>query len=335
MLTDTIYKNKTWWQSLSEDTLKEYVDLVFSHYRETGYPYYQVNIDEELSRLKKSGNANLDGKIIRQKMAGLSLAWSYHPHAVGVRNGDSLSPLEVFNDDVLFRKCIEKRVKYGDNISDAAIRKSLRKYGGLGVSNFRPTSASAIYDYFSAKTVWDMSGGYGGRMLGAWLSSSVKEYVATEPCTETYQGLCRMAKDLKSENKQFIVHQVGSENFKTDQKFDLCFTSPPYFNQERYSNEPTQSYIKYPTYNEWIQGFLKLTIRNCYQYLLSDGRMVFNIANTKSCPQLESDFLKVSSECGFVLEDTLLLELSAREHYSKDKSFKYEPVFVLRKVCQD
>lgn len=329
--SSAIFHNKKWWNTLSTEDLNCYKDLIFRYYRERGYPYFDVDVEYELNKLKRSGNAILDGKIIKQKMAGLSLAWMYHPHAVSVRNGNSLSPIDVFNDDKLFKICIDKRIKYGDNISDAAIRKSLRKYGGLGVSNFRPTSASFIYDYFNSENVWDMCGGYGGRLLGAWLSKSVKLYVTTEPCSETFNGLVKMSKDLQASDKEYEIYKVGSEEFKTSHSFDLCFTSPPYFNQEKYSYEPTQSYIKYPTYNLWIHGYLKLTIQNCYKYLKEDGKLVVNIANTKNAPTLENDFLIVAKDCGFVLMDKLFLELSAREHYSKDKEFKYEPVFVFEK----
>lgn len=331
-----IFRNKQWWSTLSESDLSKYIDDIFNHYRKSGYPYYSINVNEELKKLQKSGNTKMEGKIIKQKMAGLALAWNYHPHAVEVRNGKSLSPLEVFNDDALFRKCIEKRIRYGDNISDAAIRKSLRKYGGLGVSNFRPTSASFIYDYFNAEKVWDMSAGYGGRMLGSWLSKSVKHYICTEPCTKTYKGLLNMKKDLQSNpnNKslKIDIHQIGSEDFLSE-NVDLCFTSPPYFNQERYSDEPTQSYIKFPTYSEWVNGYLRLTIENCKKSLKPTGKLAVNIANTKNNPTLEQDFLRVCQEVGFTLEDTLYLELSAREHYSVDKSFKYEPVFILN-ICK-
>ena len=42
----------------------------------------------------------------------------------------------------------------------------------------------------------------------------------------------------------------------SDKSFDFCFTSPPYFNAEEYSNEEVQSYKKYSTYGEWFDNFL-------------------------------------------------------------------------------
>jgi hypothetical protein len=36
-----------------------------------------------------------------------------------------------------------------------------------------------------------------------------------------------------------------------------------YFNLEHYSNEPTQSYIKFPSKEAWLNGFLGATLSNC------------------------------------------------------------------------
>ena len=34
------------------------------------------------------------------------------------------------------------------------------------------------------------------------------------------------------------------------------FTSPPYFNVERYSYDDTQSWVRYKTINDWNKDFL-------------------------------------------------------------------------------
>ena len=72
----------------------------------------------------------------------------------------------------------------------------------------------------------------------------------------------------------------GSENFVEKNNFDLCFTSPPYFDLERYSGEATQSYLKYPDvppYQEISIGNLTQTgdigngwYRNEYDVLLQE-----------------------------------------------------------------
>ena len=140
------------------------------------------------------------------------------------------------------------------------------------VSNFRPMVAKYIYNtYGNNGIVWDMSCGWGGRLLG-FLASNCKKYIGTEPSTKTFNGLLDMKKDYEYVNKDIELHKIGSEDFKPiSESIDLCFTSPPYFNTEKYSNEPTQSYIKYPTENEWVNGYLKDTICNCYKALKMGG----------------------------------------------------------------
>ena len=136
--------------------------------------------------------------------------------------------------------------------------------GSQGVSNFRPTAAHAIYNRFlpDGGTTWDMSGGYGGRLLGA-IKSQIN-YIATEPATNTVEGLKEIINDWGTISTLFRnelhleIVQKGSEDFLPDKEsLDLCFTSPPYFDTEKYSNEDTQSYIKFPTSRDWINGFLR------------------------------------------------------------------------------
>ena len=71
----------------------------------------------------------------------------------------------------------------------------------------------------------------------------------------------------------------------------MCFTSPPYFDTEKYSEEPTQSYIKFPKENDWISGFLIKTIKNCHYGLKNEGYLALNIA--KTFEGLSSDFVSV------------------------------------------
>lgn len=164
-------------------------------------------------------------------MHGLTLAWSYHPHAWSVQCGTMLTPVEVFRDDTLFRKAISKRISYGDNISDAGIRKVLRTFSGAqSVSNFRPTAAAAIYHHLlpeAGGTVYDPSAGFGGRLLGAMTCTRVLQYTATDPSTASWSGCQQMAHELNHRAIPIQLVNCGSENFRPDpESIDLAFTSP-------------------------------------------------------------------------------------------------------------
>lgn len=324
--------NKKHWRPFNDIELECFADEIFNHYRAKGFPYFPDTKEFRDNEYKKLHNYDLnriidkESKTISQTMHGLSLAWSYMPHSWSVRCNNQKTPLEAFNDDVLFRKVIDKRLRLGDNISDNGIRKMLKIFTGVqSVSNFRPTASASLYSIFcnEGDTVWDMSCGFGGRLLGADLAKV--KYIGTEPSTKTFTGLQAIIKDY---NIDAVIHKIGSEDFHPDKdSLDFCFTSPPYFDTEKYSDEETQSYIKYPTKDEWINGFLKDTFQNCYDGLKPEKIMAINIANVRSFPNIEEETIRVAEEVGFTLEDTWKLALSKLG----GKGFKYEPIFIFKK----
>ena len=172
-----------------------------------------------------------------------------------------------------------------------------------------------------------MSCGWGGRLLGALSSKRVKKYIGTEPSTKTFEGLNKIKDDFSYLGKEVELNCLGSEVFKPKEKVDLCFTSPPYFDTEKYSDEKTQSYIKFPSNDEWVNGFLKKTIEHCYYGLKNNGYMLMNIANTPKYKFIEEETVRISKELGFIQEDTLQLTLSS----VMGAGYKYEPVFVFKK----
>ena len=90
-----------------------------------------------------------------------------------------------------------------------------------------------------------------------------------------------MVKDFDYIKKKVDIYKQGSETFQPkSESLDLCFTSPPYFDTEKYSDEESQSYKKFPTKDEWVNGFLKTTIENCYRGLKKGGYMLYNIKHT-------------------------------------------------------
>jgi DNA modification methylase len=128
------------------------------------------------------------------------------------------------------------------------------------------------------------------------------------------------------------LNKLGSEDFVPAEPVDLCFTSPPYFDTEKYTNEATQSYIKFPTMNKWLNGFIYQTTQNCYKCLRRDGILAFNISDSLAEP-----FLKVCTKVGFRHVETLQLRLAGMPGRGKkngvytEGTFKNEPVLIFEK----
>ena len=323
------------------------VEVIFKYYRRHGFPHYKIREDEKhkhMKKLQKFDVSNiLDGKQIIQTMHALRLAWSYFPFFWEIKCGNSMnSPMETFNDDRKFKSTIKKcwnwQMKHwsgeGDNarykFHENRLRQSLKIYTGTqSVSNFRPTAAKLIYEkYGGGGVIRDMSSGWGGRLLGFLASSNTTYYIGTEPATRTYEGLIKMKKEFSYINKKVDIYKQGSEDFIPEKEsIDLCFTSPPYFDTEKYSDEPTQSYIKFPTEDKWMNIFMRKTMENCYYGLKKNGYMLINIANTSKHKFIEKGTVKVAEETGFTHDDTLQLTLSS----VMGSGYKFEPIFVFKK----
>jgi len=321
---------------MSDSELDNFIEVIFNHYKKKGFPFYDLTIEAQRKEMGKMNaycekNTVLEGGVLKQTMHCLNVAWTYFPHSWGVKCNNQKSPMEAFEDDDKFRKVIRKRLRRGAYISDSGIRKELRTSSGIqSVSNFRPTSARAIYDkYAGGGVVWDMSCGYGGRLLGAISSKRVRHYIGTEPDTRTHKGLLDMAKNL-GDGIKIEIHNIGSEDFIPEpESLDLCFTSPPYYNTEKYSDSITQSYIKFPDKKSWLNGFLIKTIENCYNGLKDSGYILINIRNVKTYPTLESDFIySLNSKFPSLSPQTYLTyKLSSINKVGHKK----EPIFVFQK----
>ena len=59
--------------------------------------------------------------------------------------------------------------------------------------------------------------------------------------------------------------------------FDTVFTSPPYFNVERYSYDETQSWVRHKEINELNENFLQKTLKNLWCSVKSGGYLLVNI----------------------------------------------------------
>ena len=318
--------------------LENFAWKFFIHYREGGFPYYPTDAEirqKDFDKLMKYDFRTLfENNIIKQSMHGLGLAWSYFPHSFNVRSNDKMTPYEAFMDDEIFIKVIRKRLQMGTYISDSGIRKMLKIFTGVqGVSNFRPTAAACIYDRFAKNgVVWDMSGGWGGRLLGA-IAGGVKFYIATEPSKLAFDGLHDMAEDFAGK-MDYEIFKCGSEEYQPDEEMlDLCFTSPPYFDLEKYSEEPSQSYIKFNNKRAWVEGYLRKTFQNCYCGLKKGKFMLINIADVKGKNNinLETETILTAERVGFKFVDEFKLALSNVNLRDKGTKFKYEPIYVFEK----
>lgn len=178
-------------------------------------------------------------------------------------------------------------------------------------------------------------------MLGALACDRVDTYIGTDPARHTIDGLREMAAELVPMAQslghrplEVELHKVASEDFLPERNsLDCAFSSPSYFGWEHYSDDPTQSHIKFPTQHEWLHGFIGATLSNCAHGLKRSGTLAVNIASVAAYPNLAKVFLRYAEDNGWHLVKTLQLQLSKMcglKHLGKG-AFKTEPIFVFKK----
>jgi len=333
-----IFINNKQWEQFDEETMTIFKEAVFQHYREVGFPYFNLSYNERVEDFVRVGNFNTADMIegdnqIKQVMSGLGFVNHYMPHMFEVQSGNFMTPLEAFMDDNLLREAIDKRIQYGDYMSDSGMRKVLGfVHGTQRVSNFRPTVAKFIYDKYHSEHVLDFSAGFGGRLMGA-AASNVKYYVGIEPCVKTYNALEIMATDLLQISDIEGISLISQPFEDIDINaidagmYDTAFSSPPYYNTEKYSDEDTQSWVRYKSVSAWEEGFLKPTIFRCWEALCSGGHFIINVANVRTHSMLEQNTMRYALKQGFKHICTYQMRLSKLH----GDGWKTEPIFVFMK----
>lgn len=249
--------------------------------------------------------------------------------------------------------------------------------------NFPPLTAKYLYERFTEHckdqeviNIYDPSSGWGGRILGAMsiTDDRVVHYIGTDPNTDNYpvdghkHGKYGSLADFYntktyrgnsffSQTNTYEIFRLGSEVIGNNEGFskyrgkvDLIFTSPPYFNREAYSEDSTQSYKKFSSYESWRDGFLRPTLTTCVEVLRNNRYLLWNIADLLIKGEylpLEKDSRDILESLGMKYMYTMKMALEPMpgqnrvdengipkcKNYCKvnGKVMKYEPVFVFYK----
>jgi hypothetical protein len=122
---------------------------------------------------------------------------------------------------------------------------------------------------------------------------------------------------------------------------NLCMTSPPFFNRERYSDDDAQSYVKYPLYSQWKEKFLNGMITNIHNLLLPEGLFYLNIADirdNKNVFPLVTDAIELLQRKNFRQLKTYKMITGSMAYITKTqpihsleiegKIYRYEPILM-------
>lgn len=313
------------------------IDDAFDFWRSQGFPYPKTCINialRELELLKSIGSKDLDHVLERPSSVGLRTANSLQRNLWNVKV-KGRSPLECFENDESLRKILIRAVRLRPDRkcwSANEVRTFSGLYNRSRASNFRPTVAKVIYERYSGagSQVLDFSAGFGGRAFAAMAAG--REYHAIDPEKCQIRGINELKKLVGGITKTWVGCAEDILPKIEDASYEIVFSSPPYFNLEKYSPNPKQSYKRYPEFESWISGFLQPVVSHAYRILQKGGYFVVNIANI---PRFEvGDRFRNMAENLFgtpIWVHSLMLQANP-SYIAKFGSFKRrEPIFVFRK----
>jgi DNA modification methylase len=161
-------------------------------------------------------------------------------------------------------------------------------------------------------------------------SETINHYVGIDPRTQNHPIYKNQVEFYQKHTSFFEnptkvdLHESPAEDFDySDYQdyFDLVFTSPPYFNVERYSNDDTQSWIRYESIQSWNKDFLHKTLEKVIPTVKKGGKIAINIADVytsekggggKNWKEITQPMCKFIESKGLTYKGCIGMELAKR-----------------------
>lgn len=327
-------------------------DYLFDFYRMNGFPYHKLNNNELIKDFNSISKINAltiekENKTLTVfHQSGLNVVKHFSPQFYEVNSADAgrMSMLDTFNDDDLLRKVIRNRIDGEFNMTGNMLKQGLANSKlAYKASIYNPMIAKFVYQKFSQPNdiVYDFSMGFGHRLLGALSVEHPLTYVGVDPMQRTVNGnnslFSFFDQNVPGFNKKVELYCIGSENYcdsKYEGKVSLAFSCPPYFNIEKYEDDPSQAYFD-NSYVNFINNWWRQTAQNIVKLLKVDGIMALNVQDIVDGFNLGKDMCNVLKEYGLVLIDTYQVQITRNTSFGRSNGkHKYEPIYIFKKAAQ-
>lgn len=194
------------------------------------------------------------------------------------------SPAETWRDTKSLRAIFHRLL---DSSESMVSRDTLRKY--VGIRRYIPTPdrpfvSKAVFDYFKPDSVLDLSVGWGSRLLGFEAAEHPVEYHGIDPDQRIVEASRKLTKFCRQTRKKVSIYKETAEDFAYEiiDPVDMIMFAPPPYNNERYTQEDDQAYMRYPTIDEFLDNFLKKSLVKSWESLKVGGTLVIELGDLKA-----------------------------------------------------
>jgi hypothetical protein len=260
--------------------------------------------------------------ISATEVAGMKVLRKHMQHFHAVRNYKGHSVESLWTQPCLEKALRFNRAQHSTPYASEIIR-SLSFANGLGkVTMYRPLMAKKVVAYLTDKDklkdvrVLDVCAGWGGRMIGAKSAEGgglKVHYTGIDPCAKTYAALRAIRDELGLTNVTLINKpaEVALQELDPSVPYDLALTSPPYYNLELYSDEPTQS-VSGPNagYQAWLNEFLNPVIQGVIRLGVKYSCWSVKNFRTDKKYDLLDDVVRIHGEHGWRLLDGVVFTMA-------------------------
>lgn len=265
---------------------------------------------------------------------GIALLRSIFPSYWAADNG----PSELILDEAMLRPIVAFRIGINNKRETYDYTKETLRRGFISgrkvVSTFKPLVAARLMARYLPvdlpPVVWDPSAGFGARLLGFAAAFPRGTYIGNEPATRTMADLQGLSEALRNVHAKLKIElqPFGSEVHGPCQPVSLVLTSPPYYDKERYFDEPTQCWRRFQTEQEWEDRFLTPTMRRGAEALRPGGRLILNVDNEREPAVLR---IAESLDLVYVFTERLPLGLDHFQKAAGRTDERSEPVIIFEK----
>ena len=155
--------------------------------------------------------------------------------------------------------------------SEQRVWYSLARFYFGSIQQFKPLIAMEYFCKYKPTCVLDPTCGWFGRGI-ACAALNISKYIAFDTNVRLKKPYRELIEFLKREGKTETEFDVSIKDAtKVDYSkydYDMVFTSPPYYNIERYSGQPER------TEEKWNTDFYEPLVRETWKYLKNGGHYI-------------------------------------------------------------
>ncbi len=324
--------------------------------------YTDADIQKDWTLLLKKDATQNEMTISATEVAGMKVLRKHMRHFHAVRNYKGHSVESLWTQPCLEKALRFNRAQHSTPYASEIIR-SLSFANGLGkVTMYRPIMAKKVVAYLAKQLgvkevrVLDVCAGWGGRMIGAKSAEGGDKlppqtprngggdklppqtprngdkgggalkvhYTGIDPCEKTYAALRAIRDELGLTNVTLIHKPAEVALQQALGTYDIALTSPPYYNLELYSDEPTQS-VQAGGYQAWLETFLKPVIQGVIRHGVKYSCWSVRNFKTDKKYDLLDDVIRIHGEHGWrLLDDTVFTMANSRRPGQKTANKKTE-----------